>query len=189
MTPPPARPGKLVVINGLPAAGKLTLARALAGSSGAILLDNHLLIDPVVAVLPERGEAHYALRRAVAAPIFAALRSRLLAGSDAILTACLSDDDVGSGIMADYVAIAGADIPLLWVNAVAPPDVLRERVASEERRKGGKSKLTDVAVLETMLHVTLARPPESANVRAVELDVGGALEDSVRHLAEIAGLG
>ncbi|WOO79381.1 uncharacterized protein LOC62_02G002905 [Vanrija pseudolonga] len=187
MTPPP-RPGKLIVLNGLPAAGKLTLGRALAAESGAILLDNHLLIDPVVAVIPERGAAHYALRRAVAAPIFDALRERLLAGSSALLTACLSDDDVGSGIMADYVAIAGADIPLLWVNAVAPPDVLRARVASEERRRGDKSKLTDVAVLETMLHVTLARPPETHNVRAVELDASGSLEDSVRRLTKIAGL-
>ncbi|KAL1410086.1 hypothetical protein Q8F55_004089 [Vanrija albida] len=182
-------PPKLVVLNGLPAAGKLTILRAVAAQlPSPILLDNHQLIDPVATVLPERGEAHYALRRAVQAPIFAALRGRLLAGGTALLSACFSDDDVGTGLMEDHLAIAGSDIELVWVNAVCPPDVLRARVGSETRKSGGKNKLTDVGVLERMMSATLARPPEAPNVRVAELDVSGALDESVARLMEIAGL-
>ncbi|KAH7266759.1 uncharacterized protein BKA55DRAFT_553216 [Fusarium redolens] len=50
-------PGKIVVLNGFPGTGKLTILQHLKKflpSDTTCLLDNHLLIDPVAAVIPDR---------------------------------------------------------------------------------------------------------------------------------------
>lgn len=53
--PPQEAPrGKIVVLNGFPGTGKFTILKRVKELLGhrARLLDNHLLIDPVVAVKP-----------------------------------------------------------------------------------------------------------------------------------------
>ncbi|EGU74799.1 hypothetical protein FOXB_14692 [Fusarium oxysporum f. sp. conglutinans Fo5176] len=57
---------KIVILNGFPGTGKLTilqnLKKFLPGGT-TFLLDNHLLIDPVAAIIPDRSNRHHELRR------------------------------------------------------------------------------------------------------------------------------
>jgi tRNA uridine 5-carbamoylmethylation protein Kti12 len=66
----PQPPPTLILLNGFPGVGKYTTARALKSSLTdqypsvpTILVDNHLLLDPVAAVYPERDLAYYTFRR------------------------------------------------------------------------------------------------------------------------------
>jgi hypothetical protein len=53
---------KLIFIHGPAAAGKLTVARELAGLTGLPLFHNHLVVDAVAAVFPFGSEAFVRLR-------------------------------------------------------------------------------------------------------------------------------
>ncbi|KAJ6495458.1 hypothetical protein C8R45DRAFT_987419 [Mycena sanguinolenta] len=65
--------GIIVVLNGFPGAGKLTILqqiKALLPSDKTRLLNNHLLIDPVQARIPDRSDEHHCLRRRIRKPVF-----------------------------------------------------------------------------------------------------------------------
>ncbi|OAA60754.1 WSC domain protein [Cordyceps fumosorosea ARSEF 2679] len=79
MPMPKRSSGRIVVLNGFPGTGKLTIlkqAKTLLPADMTCLLDNHLLIDPVVAIVPGRSDEHHQLRRRVRAPIFGKLGER-----------------------------------------------------------------------------------------------------------------
>src|SRR6478609_4405709 len=87
--------GKIVVLNGFPGTGKLTILKHLQKylpTETTCLLDNQLLIDPVVAVIPDRSDRHHELRRSVRAPIFEELAHRAEQGHTILMTACLAAD-------------------------------------------------------------------------------------------------
>jgi hypothetical protein len=59
--------GYLVLLNGFPGVGKLTIARSLQSSLtnqnvGTRLVDDHLIIDPAETVHPDREHQHRAFR-------------------------------------------------------------------------------------------------------------------------------
>ncbi|KAM0428836.1 hypothetical protein ACHAPT_006636 [Fusarium lateritium] len=87
--------GKIVVLNGFPGTGKLTIlkkAKELLPAETTCLLDNHLLIDPVEAVIPGRCHQHHELRRMIRAPVFEKLRERARRGHVILMTSCLVED-------------------------------------------------------------------------------------------------
>ncbi|GKU18365.1 unnamed protein product [Fusarium langsethiae] len=89
--------GKIVVLNGFPGTGKFTilkrLQKHLPDDGSTCLLDNHLLIDPVATVIPDRSDRHHQLRRLVRAPIFVELGKRAKDGDTILMTACLGADN------------------------------------------------------------------------------------------------
>lgn len=136
-------PGRIIVVNGYPGVGKLTILKQLYATlppATTCLFDNHLLIDPVVAIFPGRGERHHALRSALRAPLFAALAERARAGDTVLMTACMMEEvptDVVS--LAEHVdMVRDSDATLYWVNLSCDSAVLHERVQSSQRTEGGK---------------------------------------------------
>jgi hypothetical protein len=156
----------LLLLNGFPGVGKLTIARNLLNllapastdhstpSTGPKirLLDNHLLIDPVSAIEPERTASHYSLRRSFRELAFSAIKS--LPGDMVILmTSCLSDTEEGRSQFAEVLAVAeGRGCPMVVLNLVCGVEENGRRVECEERRGSAngveKGKLTDRALLE-----------------------------------------
>ena len=53
---------KLIFLYGAPAAGKLTVGKALAASTGLALFHNHLIVDALTAVFPFGSPSFIALR-------------------------------------------------------------------------------------------------------------------------------
>jgi hypothetical protein len=160
---PPPPPPFLLLLNGFPGVGKLTIARNLlhlltpASTSPSTgpqirLLDNHLLIDPVSAIEPERTASHYRLRKSFRELAFAALQT--VPGDLVILmTSCLSETEEGRSQFAEFLAVArGRGCPMVVLNLVCGVEENGRRVECEERRGSvngvAKGKLMDRALLE-----------------------------------------
>ncbi|KAF4981984.1 hypothetical protein FZEAL_2306 [Fusarium zealandicum] len=82
------------------------------------LVDNRLLIDPVVAVIPDRSDQHHQLRRMIRPPIFKALAKRAQEGYIILMTACLVDKNQrDAAFLEEHLDIAhGADVLLFWID-------------------------------------------------------------------------
>lgn len=192
----PGRPpdGKIVIINGFPGTGKLTILKRIAEflpRDKVRLIDNHLLIDPAQAVYPDRSAAHYELRRQIREPVFNAARKLAQEGGTILMTACLADNEADAGVFQEHLAmVRGTDAPLYWVNIHCEQAILEQRVASAERREGTKTKLTDVGVVRKLVSKhRLLRPSrsdaESATLVIETLDVSGTVEEAVGRLLQI----
>ena len=187
--------GKIVVLNGFPGTGKLTILKHLQKylpAETTCLLDNHLLIDPVVAVIPDRSDRHHELRRSVRAPIFEELAHQAKQGHTILMTACLAaDSSRDKAVFREHLDIARkAGVPLYWINVHCHRNVLEQRVSTPERQQGSKTKLTDVDVLWDILeNHTLLEPSSNGDgdVRLVfeSMDVSGEVETSVICLLNI----
>jgi hypothetical protein len=143
----------LLLLNGFPGVGKLTLARNLStllvqdeGGLEVRLLDNHLLIDPVSAIEPERTPYHYELRKAFRDVAFSALKN--LPGKVAILmTDCLSETVEGRTQFEEYLGVALAKgCTMVVCNLVCGEQENKQRLGCEKRRESGK--LMDIKLLE-----------------------------------------
>ncbi|CAG9997715.1 unnamed protein product [Clonostachys byssicola] len=187
-----ASSGKVVVLNGFPGSGKLTIlkeAKALLPVDRTCLKDNHLLIDPVVAVLPDRSDEHHELRRMVRAPIFKKLREHAQEGHIILMTACLAEDNERDrAVFEEHLDIVrGTGIPIFWINTQCDQKILEQRIESPERQHGGKTKLTDRKILRDLLQKhSLIDPSKSADGSTIlvsnTLDVSGPVAQSVSRL-------
>ena len=190
--------GKIIILNGFPGAGKLTILKRvyeLLPAEKTRLLDNHLLIDPVQAVYPDRSPEHHELRRKVRKPVFDSLSKLAQDGRIILMTACLAaNNDRDAAFLEEHLAmVRGTEVPLFWINVHCDLAVLEQRVGNLERCQSAKTKLTDVNVLQTLVREhRLIRPCESSDESVVlivkTLDVSGTVEASVGCLMDMVGL-
>lgn len=189
--------GRIVVLNGFPGTGKFTIlkqAQELLPADTTCLLDNHLLIDPVVAVIPGRSDEHHELRRMVRAPIFEQLGKRAQEGLVILMTACLAEDDKrDAAFLQEHLDMARrTGVPIFWENAHCDHAALEQRVGSPERCQGAKTKLTDVRVLRDLVREHRLIEPRtsgdgSTRLIVETLDVSGPVELSVSRLMSMIG--
>lgn len=189
--------GRIVVLNGFPGAGKFTILKhikELLPANKTCLLDNHLLIDPVQAIYPDRSSEHHELRRKLREPVFEALSKLAQEGHVVLMTACLANDDWDAALFQEHLAmVRGTDVPLFWVNTHCNQAVLEQRIRSPERCQSAKTKLTNVGVLQELVRKhRLIQPCDSgdgsARLVVESLDVSGEIEMSVSRLMGIVGL-
>ena len=191
--------GRIVVLNGFPGAGKLTIlehVKELLPANNTRLVDNHTLIDPAQAVLPDRqSPEHHELRRKIREHVFEWISKLAQDGHIILMTTCLADNiDMDAALFQEHLALVrGTDVPLFWVTAHCDQAVLEQRVCSAGRRQSGKMKLTDVGVLQELVREhRLIQPHESgggsARLVVESLDVSGEMEMSVSRLMDIVGL-
>lgn len=187
--------GRIVVLNGFPGTGKLTILKRakdlLATSRMTCLLDSPL-IDAVTALTPGRSGDRHKLRRIFRTPIFERIRKRVLEGATVLLTARLvGDSERSTAFLRQHLdLVRGTDVPIIWVNADCNQAVLEQRLKVHGRYHGVRTKLTDVRLLRDLLREHhLIEPTQSADgsVRLVvkRLDVSGPVDVSVRKLMSI----
>jgi chloramphenicol 3-O-phosphotransferase len=185
--------GKIVILNGFPAAGKFTIATKIKDyfpKNTVRLIDNHILINPAQAIYPDRSGAHHELRRKFREIAFEAIRKIAEEGKTVLMTACLADNDADINTFKEHISmVRNTPIPIYWINLKCDGGVLEKRVASKERREGTRSKLTDASILRQMMrdHELLSPHPHDYDVRLIAetMDVSGALEESVHQLLHI----
>lgn len=154
-TKPP--PGIIIWINGFPGVGKLSIARKLVErltdcGCGAVLIDNHQLIDPVTLLrdhpdynVERRAVRQTALARYVLDPDSEAWRKVV------IFTDFQTDNALGSSVAAEYLGAARrSGRPLLPVYVTCAEGENLRRICGRERREGGTGKLVDPAVLKSL---------------------------------------
>lgn len=190
-----SRAGVIVVLNAFPGTGKLTImekVKDLFPADTVCLLDNHLLIDPVVAIIPQRNAAHHELRRRVRRPIFEELSRSAQGGQTILMTACLvKHNDMDHKFLQEHLdMVRGTNVSLIWADMHCDEETSMRRVISPERRQRGKAKLTDPCILQDLLRShQLLEPSKNAvegmNVIVQRLDASGSVETSVSRLMNI----
>jgi hypothetical protein len=136
---------QLVFLYGPPAVGKLTVARAIAERRAFRVLHNHLTFDPVAEVLePARPEFWATLDEVRLTLVVAAAREQV----DLVYTFVFAPGDERhvDDVVSAYESAGGS---VVFIQLVAPPDVLRRRVAESSR--AAHSKIRDVASLDAVL--------------------------------------
>jgi len=137
---------KLIFIYGLPAVGKLTVARELAAGTGFKLFHNHLVVDLLLAVFDFGAPEFVELREKIWHSVFAhAARS----GLPGLIFTFSPEATVRSNFVPDLLemlAREGTDVDL--VELTCPLPELRRRLDSASRQQ--HKKLTSVALFEAL---------------------------------------
>ncbi|KAF4976699.1 hypothetical protein FZEAL_6679 [Fusarium zealandicum] len=186
--------GKIVVLNGFPGTGKLTIFKnieAQLSSQDVQVVDNHLIIDPAQAV--DRGLNHYYLRRQMRKVYYNEIRKMASQGCLVLMTACLVDNEADLKVLDEHLDIVrGTDISMVWVNIRCEQQILEQRVTSLERVQGSKTKLTDVEMLRRMIKRNRLLIPSSRrskldgiDLTTSSLDVSGTIEEAVDKVSAV----
>lgn len=106
----PQVPSCLILLNGFPGTGKLTIARALQSTLkdlyiDARLIDNHLAIDVAEAIYPGRGLEHKALHDRLRRVILEELKVLPLPDTLLIMTLCLGHNEKDAAILAEHLEV------------------------------------------------------------------------------------
>lgn len=153
-------PASVIFIYGPPGVGKLTVAREVAGLTGARLFDNHMSIDWAQQIFPGGSVAGFE------DDSFARLRDRLR------LAVFEEAARAGIGVVFTYVYAAGADDPYVqrmcdaveaeggrmrFVQLSCEGEVHAERVIAPGRRERGKISSPEL-LREVMSELDLVTP-------------------------------
>jgi gluconate kinase len=156
----------LFYLVGPPAVGKLTVARELERRTGAIVVDNHLVNDPVfVPMGVHRGEGIDAtdeLRRRVLSVVHEAAELAPASFSH-VFTNWLPDEPENAalvGRLRDLARRRGARFVPVWLTADA--EALAARVVAPERTQ--RAKLMDPELLRTLVPIPELPAPSDAVV-------------------------
>lgn len=135
-----------VLIYGPPAAGKLTVARALADRFGMVLLDNHLTVDVALRVLDFGAPQFWELVESLRGLLFEAAAA---AGKHSVSTLVYGHPDDRPYVARVEEMAARCGVELSCVQLRPPIDVLHQRVRSESRL--ATPKIHDEETLSSVL--------------------------------------
>ena len=159
------------------------------------LVDNHLLIDPVQALFPDRSGDHHTLRRRIQDAVFPCISKLAQEGHIVLMTACLATENHRdtTSFREHLALVRGTNVPLYWVSASCDRERLVERAQSDERVQSSKTKLTDPAILEGLVNAHRLLVPGELSARltnlvVVSLDTNGEVDESARQLMEMVDL-
>lgn len=158
---------RLIFIYGLPATGKLTVARELASLTGYKLFHNHLAVDLLLSVF-EFGSAPFVeLREEIWLSIFERSAQSNLLG---LIFTFAPESTVRPQFVLDVSdTIARAEGRLDFVELTCPVPELKRRIGDASRREHGK--LTSVSHFEQLLADRVFDAPVMPNP-AITIDTG-----------------
>jgi len=133
---------RLVFIYGLPATGKLTVARELAAMTGFRLFHNHLAVDLLLSVFEFGSEPFVALREEIWLSVFREAARNRVTG---MIFTFAPEPTVRPGFIADVLRTVPE---VSFVELVCPLAELKQRMDSASRAQ--YQKLTSVALFEEL---------------------------------------
>ena len=171
---------RLVFLYGPPAVGKLTVARAIADRLPYKILHNHVTIDAVTEVLPFGSDTFWRVVGRFRRDLVAAAAAENI---DLIYTFVFApgDEQHVADIVLPYENAGGT---VLFVQLLAPRDVLLQRVLGESRKQHGKP--TDAQTLEQMLdeydNFTAVAAPGSLTIDLAATSARDAAQRIIDHM-------
>ena len=150
------KPPVIIHLNGMPGVGKLTVAGILAKRIGARLVDNHLLIDPVVAIC-DRGSSDYQkLLKKMVNVVLQHIRN--CSEQVFIFTNALSAEYKEDRARLDQIRLfaENKNIPFIQILLRSDLETNKQRISSEARSL--KGKLTNPEELEKLKQYTIYHP-------------------------------
>lgn len=183
-----AMESRLYLLQGVPAVGKLSLAREIERRTGAIVVDNHLVNNAVFVPLGMGRDAEVTLEDtdALRARVLDVVLEATLAAAPAlshVFTNWLPEDAANQAHvdrLRDLAARRGARFVPVWMSASA--EALVARVASPGRAE--RSKLVDPGILRELLAEPAMPAPEDAVL--LDLTTTTPPEAAEQLLAELA---
>lgn len=158
---------RMIFIYGLPASGKLTVARELALLTGYKLFHNHLAVDMLLSVFEFGSVPFVELREEIWLSVFEqAARSD---GPGLIFTFAPEKTVRQEFISSTLAVIERAGGKVDFVELICPLSELKRRVADASRR--GHGKLTSVSQLDQLLFEGAFDAPAMPNP-AITIDTG-----------------
>ena len=133
---------KLIFIYGLPATGKLTVARELASMTGYKLFHNHLVVDTLLSVFEFGSEAFVELREEIWLSVF---RRACESGAPGLIFTFNPESTVRPEFIGQVVDVVG-DVD--FVELVCPLAELKARLNSPSRLE--HRKLSSVEMFERL---------------------------------------
>ena len=155
---------KLLFLHGPPAAGKYTIARAVADATGLPLFHNHLIVDAVHAVFPFGSPGFVALRERFWLDV---IRAAVAEGRSLIFT-FQPESSVSPGFpeqVEGIVAAGGGETIFVQLRLDLAGQI--SRIANDDRARFGK--LRDTALLE-QLHADFAACEAAMPASALIID-------------------
>jgi chloramphenicol 3-O-phosphotransferase len=137
---------KLIFLYGLPASGKLTIARQLAAITGYKLFHNHLVVDTLLSVFDFGSPPFVELREEIWLSVFAEACRADLPGL--IFTFAPEATIRPSFIPEAIETVTANDGKILFVEITCPLEELKRRLSAESRHHHGK--LTSVEFFEKL---------------------------------------
>lgn len=138
---------RLIFIYGMPATGKLTVARELAAKTGFKLFHNHLVVDLLLSVFEFGSPEFVRLREEIWLSVMKEARNAEISG---LIFTFAPERTVRPSFASEVEKlISEANGTLDFVELVCPPQELRRRMTDESRREFGK--LTSVELFEQLL--------------------------------------
>lgn len=172
---------RLILFNGYPGCGKLTIARLLNTKLGARLLDNHTLMNPARALFDRNESSFWKLRKEIAELVFRELVASNYART-LIVTDSLGADDGDAQKFSRYVELAASlSFSLSVVQLECELEENVRRLTMPERAE--RYKLTDGQFFRKLRQsIGLLRPE---GVHCIELDVTNLMpEEAAQRIAE-----
>lgn len=166
----------IILLNGFPGVGKMTIATHLhkllraSYPSPFHLVDRNLLVDPVRAIEPEQGPKHRQLVKNVRKAILDGIKEMSDPTATIIMTEYLSTREASKYMFQEYLDVARfRGLPLIYVEISCSTKDNMARVVNPKRTRY-ISKLVNKEVLqETVLSGTLIDPADSSNLKGVEI--------------------
>mmetsp|Transcript_5003 Transcript_5003/g.5723 ORF Transcript_5003/g.5723 Transcript_5003/m.5723 type:complete len:229 (-) Transcript_5003:103-789(-) len=167
----------VIILNGEPGVGKLTVAQKLKDfltSFGikVTFVDNHLLIDPTTAIAGEdRSDPfHWETRTLFRKTAFKCMQKDPDSNTAFLFTSCLSTEKTGTDQFLEFFELAtNRNLPLIFVQFRCNLDTLVRRATSEERRKSNKGKLTDADVVRKLREMYTLLDPSKNTAQLINI--------------------
>jgi len=132
---------QLVFLHGPAAAGKLTVAKALARRTGFALFHNHLVVDAVAAVFPFGDPEFRRLRERFWLETFEAAAK----GGRSLIFTFAPEATVSAGFpQAASAAVEAEGGRVRFIELTCPPDELARRIDAADRAAFGKLRDPDL---------------------------------------------
>ncbi len=176
---------KLIFLYGLPATGKLTVARELASLTGYKLFHNHLVVDTLLSVFEFGSKPFVELREEIWLSVF---RHACESGLPGLIFTFAPERTVRAGFIdavQDVMGKCGGEVE--FVELVCSLAVLKSRMENASRVQ--HQKLTSVALFE-QLHADGVF--DSSHMPVPRLTLDSAMygpEDAAKEIVRVLGIG
>lgn len=175
---------KLIFLFGLPATGKLTVARELASLTGYKLFHNHLVVDTLLSVFEFGSKPFVELREEIWLSVF---RQAAQSGLPGLIFTFAPERTVREGfVQATIDVMERNDGQVDFVEMVCPVAVLKSRMENASRVL--HQKLTSVALFE-QLHADGVF--DSSHMPEPRLTLDSAMygpEEAAKEIVRVLGL-
>jgi len=152
---------KLIFLYGMPASGKLTVARALAERTGLRLFHNHLAVDLLLSVFEFGSPAFVALREEIWLSVF---REACRSGSSGLIFTFAPEKTVSSHFIEDVLdTVASEGGTVEFIKLICPLAELRSRMDGPSRARYGK--LTSLPLFEQLHALGVFNSPPMPEAR------------------------